>query len=518
MPSARARRKSPRSSPASTDALIDELILLEDELLSYSLADFTREAWHLVEPGQPYVHGWHIDAIATHLEAVTTGQIQRLLITMPPRHMKSLEVSVFWPAWVWTRRPSWRAVFTSYALGLAIRDSVKCRQVIASTWYRARWGHVFQLTGDQNEKSRFANNQKGERMTGSVDAGVTGEGGDVVVCDDPHNVREAHSSAARTAVNDWWTQVIPTRLNNPATGGRVIVMQRVHEDDVAAHWLEAGHVEHLCLPAEFETARRCRTSLGWADPRTTEGELLWPERFPCEALEGLKKDLGPYGTAGQLQQRPAPAEGGLIKRAFWQYYEPTYKPPLSTIVISFDPATKEKQTNDEWALGVWGKGSAAAIYGLAGDTGHWDLPEAIRRILALRAWCLELWPGLMPTVLVENSAAGPDAIKALKAKVPGVMKEVAEGDKVQRVHAVLPVLAAGDVYLPGAALPDGRFNTGFPWPKDAPISTAWVEKFIEECAAFPNTATDNQVDQMSQALKRLHAPRLGVATANIPGL
>ncbi len=185
-------------------------IKIERELASRSLREFVRQAWHIVEPSTPYVPGWHIDAMADHLEAVTRGEIRKLLINIPPRHMKSLLVSVFWPAWEWTRYPERRWLYSSYGQHLSIRDSVKCRRLIESPWYQSRWGHLFLLTGDQNTKSRFDNNRSGYRLSTSVDGAATGEGGDRVVCDDPHNIKEAESDARRKATLDWWDIVMST--------------------------------------------------------------------------------------------------------------------------------------------------------------------------------------------------------------------------------------------------------------------------------------------------------------------
>jgi hypothetical protein len=171
-------------------SLIDEV---DQELAARGLREFVRQAWPVVEPATEFVSGWHLDAICEHLEAVTRGQIHRLLISVPPRHMKSLAVSVFWPCWEWITHPERRWLFCSYAAGLAIRDSVKCRRMVESPWYRRRWGDRFALTSDQNEKSRFENDKAGNRIAIGVGGAATGEGGDRLVVDDPHNVREAPS-------------------------------------------------------------------------------------------------------------------------------------------------------------------------------------------------------------------------------------------------------------------------------------------------------------------------------------
>jgi hypothetical protein len=276
---------------------------VDRELATRSLREFVRQAWHVVEPATPFVPGWHIDAICAHLEAVTRGEIRNLLINVPPRHMKSLLVSVFWPAWEWIRWPERRWLYSSYVGALSIRDSLKCRRLIESPWYRARWSHVFSLTGDQNAKMRFDNDRSGYRLSTSVGGAVTGEGGDRIVCDDPHKVDEVESDAARKTAIDWWDVAMSTRVNDPKTSAMIIVMQRCHQRDLSGHLLEKGNFEHLCLPAEYEGPTRA-TSIGFSDPRTEQGELLWPERFGPQEIAELKINLGSYAAAGQLQQRP----------------------------------------------------------------------------------------------------------------------------------------------------------------------------------------------------------------------
>src|SRR5579862_1529352 len=294
---------------------------IDAEMASRGLREFVRQAWPIVEPSTPFVSGWHIDAIIEHLEAVSGGQIRNLLINVPPRHMKSLLVSVFWPAWEWIRWPERRWLYSSYAAQLSIRDSVKCRRLIESPWYQTRWGHIFALTGDQNAKSRFDNNRSGYRLSTSVGGSVTGEGGDRIVCDDPHKVDEVESDTVRKTAIDWWDVAMSTRVNDPKTSAMVIVMQRCHQRDLSGHLLEKGNFEHLCLPAEYEGPGRV-TSIGFSDPRTEIGELLWPERFGPKEIADLKISLGSYAAAGQLQQRPSPAGGGIFKRHWFRYFQP----------------------------------------------------------------------------------------------------------------------------------------------------------------------------------------------------
>jgi len=284
------------------------------------LFKFVERAWKVLEPQTDFVEGFHIEAICDHLEAVTRGKIQNLLINIPPRHMKSLTVSVFWPVWEWIANPHRRWLFASYAMSLSVRDSVRCRRLIESPWFQSNWGKNFRLTSDQNTKQRFDNDKGGCRLAVSVGSAATGEGGDRVVVDDPHNVTERESDAIRRATLDWWDQTMCTRLNDPKTGARVIVMQRVHEKDLSGHVIEQGGYVHLCLPAEYESSRRCSTILDWSDTRTTEGELLWPKRISQSEIADFKLRLGPSGYAGQFQQRPTPAGGARFRQEWFRYF------------------------------------------------------------------------------------------------------------------------------------------------------------------------------------------------------
>jgi predicted phage terminase large subunit-like protein len=293
---------------------------IDRALSEKSLAEFSKLAWPIVEPSTPLMWGWHLDAIAEHLEAVTAGQIRNLLIAVPPGHMKSLLTGVFWPAWAWTTRPDKRWLFASYAAPLAIRDSVKCRRVIESSWYQRLWGDRFSLTGDQNAKVKFENDATGFRLSTSVDGSATGERTNFVIADDPHNVRQRESEAKRTGVIDWWDNVYSNRLADYRSDCRVVIHQRVHEKDLIGHLMGRSDYEYLCLPTEFDPSRRKTTSIGWTDPRTKAGDLLFPQRFGPKEVEEAKVSLGPSGFAGQHQQEPTPSGGGRFKEAWFRYY------------------------------------------------------------------------------------------------------------------------------------------------------------------------------------------------------
>ena len=312
------------------------LASLNFDLASESLIDFAEVFWPVIEPGRPFVRGWAIEAICEHLEAVTAGHITRLLMNVPPGLMKSLSTNVLWPAWEWgpKNRPDLRYIGASYSQDLTIRDNRRCRQIIESPPYQEMFGDRFSLVADQNAKVRYDTDKRGFKIATSVGGLGTGERGDRFVIDDPHNVKTAESEAKLDEVAQWLTEVVPTRVNDQKHSARVVIMQRVHERDasglILAH--ELGYT-HLELPMEFETARRCHTVLRpallgpdgtelvpaktFTDPRTKEGELLFPERFAAEELKQLKKELsawgGQYAVSGQLQQAPTPRGGGMFK-------------------------------------------------------------------------------------------------------------------------------------------------------------------------------------------------------------
>lgn len=468
------------SKPSITES---KSLSSQDLPLPTTLSEFIRQAWHILEPATPYVHGWHLDAISEHLDAVSRGQIRNLIINIPPRNMKSLSVSVFWPCWEWTKQPWVRWLFSSYSDRLATRDSLKCRRLIQSPWYQERYGDVFQLAGDQNEKTRFENNKTGYRLAAGVGGTATGEGGDRIIVDDPLKAKDADSDAARETANTWWDETMSTRGNDPKTVSKIIVMQRLHENDLTGHVLEkmaAGgeHYEHLCLPAEYEPKRSTVSSIGWKDPRTEEGQLLWPERFGREELESLKSALGSYASAGQLQQRATPRGGGMIKRSWWRFYK-VLPDKFDQVVDSWDCTFKDTKGSDFVAGQKWGRVGADA-YLIERINDRMDFPTTIQAVQNLA-----VMKPVAAAKLVEDKANGPAVISMLRSKIPGLIAVEPDGSKTARVAAISPFIESGNVYLPD--------------PSIAP----WVEKFIATCSSFPFVSHDDDVDAMSQALSRL---------------
>ncbi|WP_298958736.1 phage terminase large subunit [uncultured Methylobacterium sp.] len=469
-------------------ALLRALDRLDSE---QGLAGFIRRAWPVIEPAAPYSHGWHIDAVAEHLEAITAGQITRLLINVPPGTMKSLAAGVFWPAWEWgpRGRPALRTVAVSHALRLAVRDNLRARRLVTSDWYRALWGERVQLMPDQNSKQRFETRATGLRE--AVSAGsITGSRGDRLILDDPISVEGANSERVRETVNRWFLEAVPTRLNDPAHSAIVVIMQRLHERDVAGTILarDLGY-EHLMLPMEFEPERACVTGIGFRDPRREAGELLFPARFPRATVERDKAAMGAYAAAGQFQQRPAPREGGLFKRAWFGRVGAA--PAGCRWVRAWDLAASVPRPGSEPAY------TAGAKLGRAPD-GHLYLADMRRDRLS---------PGGVERLILATAAEdGPecrvflpqDPGQAGKAQAQYLVRRLAgydaratpeSGDKATRAQPVSAQAEAGNLHL---------------------VAGPWNDAFLDEAALFPNGAFLDQIDALSRAFSALAVPGYGM--------
>ena len=450
-----------------------------------SLHEFTKAAWPTIEPGVPFKDNWHLQAVSEHLQAVKEGEIKRLIINVPPRHMKSISVAVALPAWTWASQPSKKFLFASYAASLSIRDSVKCRRLIDSPWYKAHFGDKFKLTDDQNAKQRFENDKTGFRISTSVGGALTGDGGDIICIDDPHNSIEADSSKVREGVLEWWDQAMQTRLNDPKTGAFIIIMQRLHEQDLTGHILAnqlEGEWDHLMLPARYEVGapNPMRSSLGFTDPRTEEGELLWPDRMDEKTLTTLERSLGSYAAAGQLQQRPSPKGGGILKASWWVPWEKEDLPDnIEYVIQSWDTAFETKESSSYSARTTWGvfkhQGYDCAIV-LEAWYDKVSYPD-------LRKLAQEAYNDWEPdAVLIEAKASGQSLLADLRMAGVPVLAYSPDRDKVARAHAASALLEDGRIYYP---------------------KRKWAEDLISICAAFPAAKNDDIVDTCTQAWLRL---------------
>ena len=490
------------NAPLSPAVLMDAVRREQERrAASASLYEFVRQAWPVVEPGVEFMPSWHIEQICEHLEAITAGELRKLLINIPPRHSKSTIVSVMFPMWEWLTRPEEKYLCASYSAVLSIRDNLKARRLVQSPWYQDRWGHMFMLAGDQNAKQRFENNKTGYRIATSVGGTATGEGGSRLLLDDPHSAQDAQSDVMRESALEWFDMVWSTRLNDPKRDAMVTIMQRLHERDVSGHILEdIGGWEHLCIPAEWDGVRR-KTTLGYYDPRDRKGELICPQRFGEKEITELKQLLGAYGTAGQLQQDPTPAEGGILKAKHFQLW-PHDKalPQFECIVQSYDCAFTEKTTGDPTACTVWAVFTHNAQRNLM-LIDAWDerlsYPDLRQR--AVKDFGNEYGGGANSDnpfgrarrpdrVLVEAKASGQSLIQDLRlAGVPVMGYNPGNADKVSRAHQVAPTLELGLLWIP-----ESRKNPG--------QAVSWASAFLKQVAKFPVAEHDDYVDTLTQTV------------------
>lgn len=497
-----------------SDEELEELTAerIEGEALSRDFRSFIPAAWSQIETA-PFIPGFHIDAIADHLEAVTYGEIKKLIINIPPGCSKSLTCSVLWPAWEWGFKAWIRWFYASYDLDLALRDARKTRDLIRSDWYQARWPVAFK--GDQDAKGRYETTEGGWRISQQVCGHGTGEHPHRNVTDDPLSREKAASATELQAIIDWNDLTMATR-GAALKVSHVIVMQRLAPNDLSGHCIarERGYV-HLCLPMRYEPKRMVTTPLGWNDPRKP-GELLAPKQFDEATVRQMEKTLGTMGAAGQLQQRPAAEGGNIIKKDWLRFWQPAgedFGPvriegreylcvPLpkrfDQVIQSWDTSYKDElgqvrkgKLPDPVAGGALGR-LKTAIYLLDGVNDVMDVIAAAKAVRTMTA----KYPHAKPR-LIEDRANGPAIMAWLRSKGISSIPITPRGSKESRVREAAPdqkskdarsmsmaaMIEAGDFYLPHPGMP------GF----------AWVLDLIVILCAFPNVEHDDWVDMLSQA-------------------
>jgi len=464
-----------------TDSQLDELIAIKElnqkEDCESSLSEFTKAAWHIIEPGTKLIWNWHLSTICGYLEAFHNNKLpdKRLIINIPPGTLKSIIVSAMYPAWVWINAPEERFLTFSNEQGLAIRDALRMKQIITSDWFQAKW--PLKLAQDQNEKTLYVNEKNGFRQAQGITASATGKRGSCVILDDLIDAKHAFSDVIRQSVNDTWDQALSSRLNDPIYSGVILIMQRLHEDDITGHLLKKVKSKwtHVSIPMRYEGSSRYdagkdigRPELN--DPRTKKGELLFPSRFTEKAVQGLEEDLGEYGVAGQHQQRPTPTGGGIIKKHWWRHWpDDVPLPKAQHVFTSYDTAFSEKDSKTtaysactRWGVFWHSKRERYCLMLLGVWFDRVGYP-------ALRQKVIDMDKKYRPDVnLIEAKATGLSLIGDLQDVVEGVIKAYSPGkgeDKISRAHSVTPILEMGLVYVP---------------PKQ------WALDLIDYVASFPN--------------------------------
>lgn len=516
-----------RTALAQPDRVLRELDRLDAE---ESLHSFTQQHWHVIEPARKFVSGWHIQAICEHLEAVTKGQITRLLINVPPGFTKSLMTNVFWPAWEWGPRnlPAMRYVSASYSSALTIRDNRRCRNLLTSREYTQVWGNRFRLMDDQNAKMKYENDKTGWRIATSVEGLGTGERGDRVTVDDPHNVMEGESEASITRALMWFTEVLPTRMNDPEASAIVVIMQRVSAEDISGYILanDLGYT-HLMLPMEYEPERCSYTVVrpSWSseppiearylparqiwipasaeipddlksetdkimalpvqtvykqDKRTEDGELLFPTRFPASVVERDKKVMGAYAAAGQFQQRPTPRSGAMFQREWFEIVEEA--PRGGQVVRAWDLAGSQK-SGSAFTVGVRMRKHRGTFY----------IEHVVRaratpaRVEELIKECARSDQDAQPTrisIPQDPGQAGLSQKMSMAQLLAGfdVRFSPESGDKEVRARALSAQAEVGNVRL---------------------VRGTWNRDFLDEISVFPSSKYKDQVDATTRAFNEL---------------
>ena len=490
--------------------------IIQAEELRNSLRKFSRAAWKQFD-GAKLVWGWAQDALCDHLSYVSMGDIRFLLVNVAPRTSKSSLLAVTYPAWDWLWHPERQFLTGSYSLQLATRDAVRSRRLIASPWYQRYWGHRFALLDDQQNKRDFANDKLGRRIVTATEATTTGEGGNRIIIDDPHNAKEAESDAIREGTCEWMDNAVSNRLNNADTDGWVVCGQRTHEMDLFGHIkskYDMREVVHLVLPNEFDPSTRCKTFLPatkeliFTDPRKKAGELLNPQRLSAAATARQKRIMRDKYEL-QYNQNSDAVTGGIMPKRLWNLWpEGVEFPEVEFVFDVYDTAFEKEEENDFSARTTWGvfwhrvpkvierandpRGIEVESRKTLGQT------ELRRCLILLGAWrdkleypdlkseAIRQYKKLKPKwTLIEKKSSGHGLIQELsRSGVQGLRKiSYAHGgrvkvDKKLRAREASIMLHDGLVFYP---------------------QRTWADDVIRECNLFPNGAHDDWVDTVSIA-------------------
>jgi|HubBroStandDraft_6_1064221.scaffolds.fasta_scaffold118897_2 predicted phage terminase large subunit-like protein len=458
-----------------------------DAALRRDLASFVRKVFGTVSPGVPFLPNWHIEAMCHELARVVSGETKRLIITIPPRHLKSICASVALPAWVLGHDPTRRIICVSYAQDLAIKHGNDCRVVMTSDWYQ-RLFRGTKIDDAKNTETEVMTTKRGSRLSTSVGGTLTGRGGNMIIIDDPLKPADGMSDTARERHIEWYSTTLISRLDNKEQDAIIVVMQRLHEGDLVGHLLHERGWKHLSLPAIAETEQQIEIGPRQFHMRQI-GDLLHPARESRDVLENIKRGMGSAIFSAQYQQEPVPPGGNMIDWNWFGFYEHNDYRKFEEIIISWDTAMKATEISDFSVGTAWG------VFG-----GYYYLLDLIRVRLdypALRRKIVELYFQYLhsqyprPTLLIEDAGSGTSLIQDLKEQNIRAIAIKPESDKVVRMSAQSAKIESRQVFLLRHA--------------------NWLEDLRTEMLAFPYGAHDDQVDSISQALYWMSRPRWGGA-------
>jgi predicted phage terminase large subunit-like protein len=455
---------------------------------------FVQKTFNALSPGQTFVPDWYIDALTYQLERVRQGEIKRLIVNMPPRSLKSMTASVAFPAFVLGQDPTQRIICASYSGELAHKLSNDFRAVLASRWYQSLFPDT-RIGRYKDSETEIELTRRGSRLATSTGGTLTGRGGNLIIIDDPLKPLDALSETKRRSANEWFLNTLLSRLDDKRTGAIVIVMQRVHMDDLTGFVLGLSNDwTVLSLPAIAETSETVPLAHNRFHERQP-GDLLSPEREPSEILEGLRRQLGSDIFSAQYQQAPVPPGGAMIKRLWIQRYTQMPSREGTTFILqSWDTAMKGGPDNDWSVCTTWLE-----------TENQWYLLDVWRKRVdypTLKAAVVELarrWDAQQ--VLVEEAGTAIGLLQELKSQVPGIVGIKPDRDKETRMAVASAKFEAGQVYLPERA--------------------PWLPELEVELFSFPGSIYDDQIDSISQALNNGHTKlwgfiKLGKSRTSLP--
>lgn len=454
---------------------------------------FIEKTFKIINPGVSFLSNWHIGAYAEYLMACYNRQIKRLIINVPPRYLKSISCSVAFPAWALGKNPSLKFMAASYSKDLAFKHSVDCRTLMKNEWY----GQCFPLTqlkDDQDEKKKFMTTMGGHRIATSVGATATGEGGNFLIMDDPHNAMQAQSDTIRESQINWFYQTFTTRLNDKKNDVIIVVMQRLHPMDLTGVLMDDGGWEQLVLPAS--TKKPLMIQLNGFKHEMKPGDLLHNDREDKKTLEQVKKNLRSYGYSAQYLQEPTIESGGIFEKSWFKLWPAKAPlPEFEFVIQSWDTAFTERTDGDPSAKTVWGVFRRSDEHPwcamlLDAESDYLSYPKLRRKVA--REYFDYLYGAKdrkADIVLIEEKGSGISLIQDLeKTTIPIAKYNPGKADKVQRAHAISHIIEAGRIYIPESS--NVRREVA-----------GWAEDFMKQCCGFPKAAHDDYVDTMTQALK-----------------
>jgi predicted phage terminase large subunit-like protein len=457
-----------------------------ETLLRQDFTTFVGRCFADLNPQTELAINWHLEVIADKLMEVRRGRIRRLIINLPPRHLKSLMASIAFPAWCLGHDPSAQILCVSYAQELADKLARDCRSIIMSPWYR----QIFptRLAAHRHAVQEFLTTRQGYRLATSTGGVLTGRGADIILIDDPSKPEEALSNALRKGANEWFSHTLYSRLNDKRSGAIIIIMQRLHEDDLVGHVLAQEPWEVLSFPAIAEADEVHRIETIWRPRcfRRRQGEALHPHREPLETLDRIRRTIGEYNFAGQYQQSPAPLGGGLVKAEWFKRYRDSDRPErFDRIVQSWDTANKATELSDFSVCTTWGvKDKHLFLIGLFRR--RLEYP-ALKRAVREQQRLFDA-----NEVLIEDKASGTQLIQELiEDGCHSVRRYQPTCDKTMRLNAQTGAIENGFVYVPETA--------------------PWLAEYLHEMTVFPNGKHDDQVDSTAQFLDWFKRPFPGWA-------